>query len=454
MVNAVTQRYIDECMSGSGGLRYAVQRAPFTERFREAYGSQLMDRPWFVEDRRLKRFSDDLSTFLDLLLSLPERLFAGDLHRYCAALGIDDRRAAIMIRGASDRPARYARPDVYDDGESFKLLEFNICSALGGLDHAAVNSSLMRLDEFRDFAEAEQLDYTDTAREFARALHKVADPVAGNSQPVVAMVEWKGGMAGYINRCRVFQDVMADVGIDVRLAEVDQLTTRNGKLHHDDVPIDVVLRYFSVNQICSDPDGEAALEPILRAHDAGTTVLYTPLESYLYSNKGALALLSDPRWRSEFSTAESALIDRVMPWTRLLVAGPTQLAGDYVDLVDYCRDHRDRLILKPRAGFGGIGTVAGWDASEHEWHRTLEDLSGSGYIVQERVDPQPEPVCGAVDGNVANWIAAWSFFFTEEGYAGSSFLRAIPADAGTIISPSTKPRMKTGSVFTYPSTSV
>ena len=62
--------------------------------------------------------------------------------------------------------------------------------------------------------------------------------------------------------------------------------------------------------------------------------------------------------------------------------------------------------------------------------------------------PEPEPVCDAETGSVEDWIRVWSFYLTEEGYAGSSFLRAIPARAGALIS--AELRARTTSVFTYP----
>ena len=68
--------------------------------------------------------------------------------------------------------------------------------------------------------------------------------------------------------------------------------------------------------------------------------------------------------------------------------------------------------------------------------------------MQQRVVPQPEPVCDPDTGAVHDWIPVWCFFLTEEGYAGSSFLRAIPADAGAVIS--AELRARTTSVFTFP----
>lgn len=450
MVNSVTREYLDECLSEASGLRDVVRRAPIPASFREVYGNRFADRPWFAEKSQLQSFADDLDTFIELLLSLPRRLFGGDLGKYCEALGVDDRRARIMCRNASGRPPRYARPDLYFDGTGFKLLEFNICSALGGLDQATINSALLAMPEFREFAEGHKLEYTDTAAEFARALHKVADPVAGGDRPVVAMVEWKDGLATYGKRMQVFREVMGRAALDVRPAEVGSLTEKGGKLFMDDgTPVDMVLRYFMLDEICSDPAGEEAIEPILRANDAGKTVLFTTLETYLYSNKGCLSMLSDPRYRPAFSAGESALIDRVLPWTRYVTPGQAEAAGQTVDLLDYTLSSRESLLLKPLGGHAGAGVVAGWESTDAQWRQAVSDVTDSGYIVQHRVVPQAEPVCDPESGRLRDWIAAWTCFFTDEGYAGSSFIRTIPAGGSWIISPSTKPGMRTTGLFTY-----
>jgi hypothetical protein len=54
-------------------------------------------------------------------------LFDGDFARYCDAIGIDRRSASLISRfpGGSQL---YGRADMYHDGTSLKLLEFNIDS--------------------------------------------------------------------------------------------------------------------------------------------------------------------------------------------------------------------------------------------------------------------------------------------------------------------------------------
>ncbi|MFF1508720.1 hypothetical protein [Streptomyces sp. NPDC058326] len=125
--------YVDECLSGNGGRAGAVARTALPPAFEEAWRAHLLPRPWFVRASETAAFARDLEGLFDLLVSLPLRLFGGDRERYAAALGIGPAFAALLRRGGSGVPARMGRADTYHDGTSFRLLEFNLGSEVGGL---------------------------------------------------------------------------------------------------------------------------------------------------------------------------------------------------------------------------------------------------------------------------------------------------------------------------------
>ena len=81
----------------------------------------------------------DVADLYDLIASLPDRLFDGDLQRYCGVIGLDDRSYRVMSRGATGTPARHCRPDMIYDGSSYRLIELNSGSELGGSDTWELN---------------------------------------------------------------------------------------------------------------------------------------------------------------------------------------------------------------------------------------------------------------------------------------------------------------------------
>src|SRR5438876_1230496 len=126
MTDSVTERYLQRCLTERTGLRTVVRDTALPPALSESSGHRLLSRPLFVPEKELLGFADDVIRLFDLITSLPERLFDGDLDRYCAALRIDGRRGALMRALGGGAPPLYGRADMYHDGTAFKLLEFNI----------------------------------------------------------------------------------------------------------------------------------------------------------------------------------------------------------------------------------------------------------------------------------------------------------------------------------------
>lgn len=437
--------YVDECRSGNEGLRDVVARAVLPPVYGAAWRRHLLPQPWFVEAKETGAFARDVEDLFALLVSLPDRLFDGDLERYAAALGLTPRHAALLRRSAHGHPAKLGRADAYHDGRGYRLLEFNIGSEIGGMDMAVCNAALLGVPEFSAFAAAQGLEYVDTAARLAEDLRERARPVlTGDAvDPVIGLIEGNGGVAAYGPLMQSMREAMAMQGLDLRIGEVGELRTRSdGKLTLHGTPLDLVLRNFGASQLLDDPAGPEVAEQLFRAHDAGQTVLFTTLESGLYAHKNALALLSDPRSANAFDDAERELVERVLPWSRTL--GPATPAA----LLAECHERRKELILKPGAGHGGLDTIAGWECSDAEWHAALATAAERGYLVQERVTPRTEPVLDPATGAVEECIAALGVFLTSRGFAGAH-ARVNRADGGAIVGLSSNPGTRMACVFTH-----
>jgi hypothetical protein len=443
----ITRTYNEECRSPGSDLLTAVahvERNPLLSH----WTGQYLARPLFVEEQQIRSFADDVVRLVGLLTSLPERLFDGDLDRFCAVLGIDDRRASLMRRLGP--PPHNGRADMYHDGTSFKLLEFGIASEVGGWDRAGeIPRALLGSDAFAAFAEEHGLGWTHPARAVADTLRKVGATVRPGQDPVVVLLEGPGGLADYGATWHTFQSVMQGFGLDFHVAELGDVRERDGRLWLGSIPVDVVYRCFETNQIVDEPRGLELVEPLFRAHEAGSVVLWTPMSSNLFNDKGCMALLSDPRYRHAFGEEERQTIDRVLPWTRTL-AGEAALEDD--ELMEHCRTRREQLILKPNGYFGGKGTVVGWESSEEEWLRALKDAASAGGIVQERVVPRTEPVVDPLTGAEEPWQAVWGLFYTPDGYAGT-YGRALPTGNSGVIGISSNKGTRTAGVFHHHSPS-
>ncbi|QFG23132.1 hypothetical protein [Actinomadura sp. WMMB 499] len=408
----VTAKYLDAC-AADPALRDVMASADLPEAFAEAWGKYLLPRPMFCDETAARRAAGDLAGLFRLLTSLPDRLFGGDVRAFCAALGMDERRIDIMTR-FSGEPILYGRADLYREGSDFRLMEFNVGSELGGVDVSEINPALLATEPFRAFADDHGLTHVDTpaaiARQFVRA--------TGKDAPVVATLEGVDGIGAYEALHRSFQDAMRRQGIDLVYGEVDQVQTRDGRLHLHGKPVDLVLRYYSANQIARDARNERPAGTVQRAHEDGRVVLWTPVSNGMFAYKSCLAMLSG----CDLPPDDRALVDRVLPWTRALTP----------DLADRVRAERETVILKPIAGLSGRGIRAGWDHTDREWAETVTECLREPYIAQRRIVPDREPVLDPGTGESTDWSAVWGVFAFPDGYGGA-FCRAVPDSGGSVV---------------------
>ena len=103
------------------------------------------------------------------------------------------------------------------------------------------------------------------------------------------------GTGSYLPPNRLSNDALAaqlaEQGVETRVGEISDLTFRAGKPYLHGTAIDVILRYYGLEEMLAHPDGEALMEPVFRAHEDGTVVVWTPTN--VFGNKGTLAMLSE-----------------------------------------------------------------------------------------------------------------------------------------------------------------
>ncbi|MDQ7803619.1 hypothetical protein Q5425_07745 [Amycolatopsis sp. A133] len=436
----ITEAYLAGCEAPDGPLRHARDRLELSEAQRRSW-PRLLPRPIMVDEAGYRAFGRDLVTVFDLVTSLPRRVFDGDFDRFRTALGIDDRHAGFMCRLLGEGPPPlYGRADVYYDGSAFKLLEYNIGSALGGLDMvASLPQAYLRVPAVAEFAAEHGLGHLDMGSDLAAALRNAGKTI-GAGEPVVAILESPGGMTTYGRQRRSSAEMLVRNGIDCRAGEIGDLEFRGGKPYLDGTGVDVVLRYYGLEEMLARPDCDELLEPVFRAHEAGTVVVWTPTN--VFGNKGTLAMLSE--YAEVFTAAERAVIERVLPWSRML-GRPG--AGPDTGRIEDCVQRQDDLVFKPTGLYGGQGVVIGREVDARTWRETLEAGSRTGSLVQEVVRPNLEPVIDPDTGARSEWYALWAAFMTPSGLSGGG-IRAIPPGGTSVITMSNNASVRNTCLFT------
>ncbi|MGY3676393.1 hypothetical protein [Streptomyces sp. TE33382] len=405
-----------------------------------AYRGRFLASPVFLSAKERRSIACDLYQIHRLLTELPERLFGGDTAALARAVGMTDIQANVVRRAAaaSQPLLPLARSDLYRDTDGFKLLELNITSALGGFENADINRAMLLHPALADFVAERELTYADTFGGIVKMLYaECAAHMDREGRPTIALVDWPESFRSYEPRLKVMAALFDKVGIDAVPCHVGQITDHNGRLEVAGRPIDVLYRFFLVEEIETVADAEF-VEPLLRAFEEGRVGMFSRFDSELYGNKGALAMLSDDYNRSAFTAQEQACIDRFLPWTRHVRATATNAAGEEVDLVKYAVAHQEDLILKPTLLHGGTGIVPGWTVDPEKWLACLTAAVDGAYVVQARIRPIPE-VFPADDGmGTQELFLNWGVFLTDpqvtgaDGYNGCLVRGSTDPEVGVV----------------------
>jgi len=128
-------------------------------------GIQYLSRPLFVSHQEVSALHADVETVRRVLVSLPERLYEGDFTAFARDAGAEGYEITALAASRSSPVSPQARADLYEDGSGFRLMEFNMGSALGGMENSDVCRAMLRHPLLAEFAAAHQLGYVDTMRE-------------------------------------------------------------------------------------------------------------------------------------------------------------------------------------------------------------------------------------------------------------------------------------------------
>lgn len=163
----------------------------------------------------------------------------------------------------------------------------------------------------------------------------------------------------------------------------DEVEFDNGRLRAGDFRIDIVYKRLLVNEYLPIVKEYPAL---LDAYRAGAICMVNSFRSKLIHKKALFAVLTDQRRAGLFNAEERDAISKHVPWTRLVRAEKSDYFGQEIDLIEYIKGNRQKLVLKPNDDYGGHGITIGWNSDEGDWHAALESALANGdYLAQERV---------------------------------------------------------------------
>ncbi len=330
-----------------------------------------------IDNQELKNVSAKITELLKLSCSLLSRKFSNNQQQMAKTLGFSNEHADIIssFSGSLD-PDVFARADLFKSQGQWRLLEINVGSMLGGIFLA----SLPRL------AGLEQKG--DVLKQWAQvfsAKWPCVNQIAfvADSKHIPEMREPLKVLMSEISKysqCKV-------IAIGHREVQSDnsRLFSPDGKA------IDIIYRYFDEHTISASPDEYL---PIIQSIASQKTLCPMGPTYALVSNKGLLAYLWQLKNKNELTSAESLLVEELIPWTEWL--NPENISTALLNKND--------LVLKPVNGLQGMNVVCGREVAEEKWatliHKAAHSVQNQRYILQTYCDAESSSLILEKNGSI------------------------------------------------------
>ncbi|MET7417646.1 hypothetical protein [Dactylosporangium sp. NPDC005555] len=266
-----------------------------------------------------------------------------------------------------------ARPDVVIGPDGPQFLEFNVSGAIGG-----VVETQSRLETWRRL-HGDGL-YTSPSPFAVRAGMFRTIGADLDVAPRVAIVG-SARVAGVESRYFELEaEHYNSHGLTARFFEPEDLHEAWDVAPHLRYPIG--LRDFTIADWL---DAGLDTGAVQEAVDHGCLLVGTQTSAFLH-HKLTLGRLSEGRpW---MSAADRRLVDRYVPWTRILADRKTDRDGRPIDLLPFVLARREHLVLKAGIGESGLQVVLGRDTTSTDWEAAVRTAAAEETsIVQDFVEP-------------------------------------------------------------------
>ena len=188
----------------------------------------------------------------------------------------------------------------------------------------------------------------------------------------VCFIEPKYSGTGIDEQAPLAEYYLKRHGLKIMHADPAELHVRDGEVCYEDSPVDIAYRDYEVRDLLAlERDEGVNIEPLRLLFRENRIVSSMAGE---FDHKSAWEILTDPRFTLKyFNPDERQVFRRHVLWTRLLNDRRTMLPdGAQGDLLEFVRDEREILVLKPNRSYGGDRVILGHLVEQAEWEREID----------------------------------------------------------------------------------
>jgi len=160
-------------------------------------------------------------------------------------------------------------------------------------------------------------------------------------------------------------------GIKIMHADPRELTLEQGEVCYNGAVVDLAYRDYSVADLLEVAKEGVSIEPMRMLFRQNRLISSIAGE---LDQKSCWEILTDPQFTQKyFSADERQIFRRHILWTRILSDRQTLLpTGQSGGLLEYARQARESLVLKPNRDYGGHGVTIGHLLTQRDWEAEVD----------------------------------------------------------------------------------
>src|SRR6185369_12409191 len=323
-------------------------RAYLTSRLNEVrfvFGGRMLSpylRPHFVTRDQWRQITHTCETIWSAIEKVGLIAPANNLMLEQIGLTAAERELVAIDPGYEDVSVT-SRLDSFLTDESYAFVELNAeCPA--GIAYQDVAAEIFcGLPLMQEFMRGHRVTPMHCRQNLLDALLTIYTRVRGASEkPRIGIIDYKGLPTQ--REFELFKEFFEAQGYATTIADPRDVELREGKLYHGDFKIDLVYRRVLTTELLEKIDECRAF---VDAYRTGAAVFVNSFRTKYVHKKMLFGVLSDERHQRYFSDEEREAIRRSVPWTRRIEEAQTTYNNETVELLEFVREQRDRLVLKP-----------------------------------------------------------------------------------------------------------
>lgn len=289
-------------------------------------------------------------------------------------------KTLVEIDPGYPRNVILARFDAFMQGESLKMIELN-CDSPAGAGYADLLEEMLFEEKILQGFFSEYAVKRDFRRErLLSSLLEVWEEFGGYETPNIAIVDWRNVRTQ--PEFEAIKTFFESKGYKTTIADPRELAYKGGKLYHKNFRIHLVYRRAIFDELLERLD---EVGDFIRAYQEKAVCVVNPLRSRLGSAKSLLSILTNSEYDHFFTEEENRIKREYLCWTRRLIDADRFYGGRKTYLVDFLKDEKESLILKPSSGYGGKGVWIGRESKDEDWNGAIDRALKGEYVVQEFV---------------------------------------------------------------------